>query len=170
MFIIPLSLAHPLSTYVHTGTDDLTLELNLPSPFSGPTTVTFALVTGGSGNTYSGTFDTALQLGQPQAIGVKVNATVTTSDTGKSLQLSGSTSSSFSISSLPSVTFQKFSLSASLTIPSSGSTVINNLAFSGGLAVGSLGSGNGTFSYASQATNFTLDVDATLPAPFKQVF
>ena len=105
----------------------------------------------------------------PFAVPVTIKAVLSRTNEATSLQLSGDTGSSFSISSLSSVTFQKFSLSASLTIPTSGSTVINNLAFSGGLGVGALGSGNGTFSYANQATNFTLEVNPTLPAPFKQV-
>ena len=106
----------------------------------------------------------------PHAVTISARATVTTSNTGTTLELTGDTGSSFSIASLSSVTFQKFSLLASLTIPTSGSTVINNFAFSGGLTAGSLGSGNGTFSYANQATNFTLEIDPTLPSPFEQVF
>ena len=98
-----------------------------------------------------------------------IKATLSRTNDATSLQLTGDTGSSFSIASLSSVTFQKFSLLASLTVPNSGSTVINNLALSGGLRAGSLGSGNGTFSYANQATNFSMEIDPALPAPFKNV-
>ena len=102
-------------------------------------------------------------------VAVTIDASLTRSNDVTSLRLSGGTSSAFTISSLSSVSFHKFTLNAALSIPNNGATSVDNLSLSGGVSAGSLGTGTGTFSYANQKTNFSMEVNPTLPKPFQQV-
>ena len=85
--------------------------------------------------------------------------------TTSTLTLSGSTDSKISLPGLSSVSFDPFSLNASLALQPSIS--LNSFELEGAGTISGIGSFNASFSYEAGSTALVLELKPTLPAPFE---
>ena len=84
--------------------------------------------------------------------------------TATKLQLSGSTDSTISLPGLSSVSFDPFSLNASLALQPTVS--LNSFELEGAGSISGIGSFNATFSYGEGSTALSLELKPNLPDPF----